>query len=352
MIIDKEYSLKPFGSGTSCIDCINGECIRNISMEDCKEICEKSEWCGAGIHVDFKNKSIPNYCLPLNTIHYKNRPIATSLISTEKNGTYLSREEGVDITFFRDENIYPSIDETFNQLKSDLIFNYDIINFQMGDKILESFLPYTFNFSKEEDIVEDFYMVIKGYDFSTGEVTRIHNQDVVYFFYKETTLVLTYDHNSKIFLWGNFTEDKTDQSNVFYIETKKDKDFINYISSNSKVNIYTLYNNKKYYLTKTFKNTLGISEIEPKEEFYIINNIKSNDIRNIPNKKLLKDRVEYMNNNMKVYLDTYFPDKRKKVKKIAFENFSFFHWILIIIICFMVLLQVFLQSYIHFYEYN
>lgn len=336
MIIDKKYSLKPFGSGTSCIDCIHGECIRNISVEDCKEICEKSDWCGAGIHVDFKNKSIPNYCLPLNTINYKNRPVATSLISTENNGTYLSREEGVDITFFRDENIFPSYDTTLDQLKSDLIFNYDIVNFQIDGLILETFLPSTYYFIKESDLVTDFYMIIKGFDFSTGEVTRIHNFDVVYFFYKETSLVLTYDHEKEFFIWGNYTEDKTDQSNIFYIETVDEKEYVNYISSNSKVYIYTIYQGKKYYIIKTKKNSLGMSKERPNQEFYITDNIKSNDIRNIPNKKLKEDRVNYMNKNMKMYLDTYFPDKRKKVEKISLYSFSPIHIILMIIILFII----------------
>ena len=341
MIIDKEYSLKPFGSGTSCIDCINGECIRNISVEDCKEICEKSNWCGAGIHVDFKNKSIPNYCLPLNTVDYKNRPIATSLISTEKNGTYLSREEGVDITFFRDNNMFPSTNETYNQLKSDLVFNYDIINFQVDGLVLESFLPYKYNFVKKSDIITDFYMIIKGFDFSTGEVTRVHNNDVIYFFYKETSLVLTYNHTDKKFLWANFTEDKTDQSNVFYIETKKNKEYVNFISSYSEVNIYTVHKGKKYYITKTKENKLGMSLTEPNKEFYIVNDIKMNNISNIPNKKLVKDRVNLMNKNMKVYLDTYFPDKRKKIQKKSLHSFSLLHIILIVIILVTILCIIF-----------
>ena len=334
MIIDKKYSLKPFGSGTSCIDCINGECIRNISMEECKEICEESEWCGCGIHVEFKNKSIPSYCLPLNTIHYKNNPVATSLISTEKNGTYLSRENGVDITFFREEEQFPSINETYNQLKSNLIFNYDIINFQSNDgKLLQSFLPSTFDFLNTE--ISDFYMVIKGFDFSQGEVVRIHNQDVVYFFYKETTLVLTYDFGNNKFIWGNYTEVKTNQSNIFYIETKQNETFVDYIVSETEVYIYTIYNNKKYYLYKTDKNELGISKIKPKNTFYIINRIKNMDIKNIPNENLFNDRINYMNNNMKVYLDTYFPNKTNFYNSLSFQSFGIFHIIILFLIfCF------------------
>ena len=117
MIIDKKYSLKPFGYGTSCIDCINGECVRNVSVEECKKICEESNWCGCGIHVDFLNRSIPNYCLPLNTIKYKNNPIISSMISTDKNGTFLSRENGVDITFFREEKQFPLNQKVYDKLK-------------------------------------------------------------------------------------------------------------------------------------------------------------------------------------------------------------------------------------------
>lgn len=331
MIIDKKYSLKPFGSGTSCIDCINGECIRDISMEECKKICEESEWCGCGIHVDFKNKSIPSYCLPLNTIEYKSNPIATSLISTEKNGTYLSRENGVDITFFREEGQFPSIDETYNQLKSHLIFNYDVINFNTSDgKKLQSFLPSTFYFLPTE--ISDFYMVIKGVQLSEGDITRIHNQELVYFFYKETTLVLTYDFNNNKFIWENYTEQKTDQSNIFHVKTDNDEEFIDYVSSETSLHIYMFYNNKKYYLYVTNKNTLGLSTIKPKESIYITNKVKHNDIRTIPNEKLLKDRVDYMNKNMKVYLDTYFPDKTDFQDSLSFQSFGIFHKIILFLI--------------------
>lgn len=337
MIIDKEYSLKPFGSGTSCIDCIDGECIRDISMEECKKICEDSEWCGCGIHVDFKNKSIPSYCLPLNTIDYKNNPVATSLISTENNGTYLSREHGVDITFFREEKQFPSIDETFNQLKSDLIFNYNIINFLSTDgKLLQSFLPSTFDFLSTD--ISDFYMVIKGYDFSQGEIIRIHNQDVVYFFYKETTLVLTYDFSNEQFIWGNYTEEKTDQSNIFYIQTQENETFVDYISTNTEVFIYMIYQSKKYYLYKTNENKLGISNEKPSQPFYITNHLKHYDIRTIPNEKLLKDRVDYMNKNMKVYLDTYFPDKTDFYDSLSFQSFGIFHKIILFFIFCIILL--------------
>ena len=75
-----------------------------------------------------------------------------------------------------------------------------------------------------------------------------------------------------------------------------------------------------------------MSLTEPNKEFYIVNDIKMNNISNIPNKKLVKDRVNLMNKNMKVYLDTYFPDKRKKIQKKSLHSFSLLHIILIVII--------------------
>jgi cell division protein FtsL len=57
-----------------------------------------------------------------------------------------------------------------------------------------------------------------------------------------------------------------------------------------------------------------------------------NNISNIPNEKLVKDRVNYMNKNMKAYLDTYFPDKRQKIQKKSLHSFSLLYIILIIII--------------------
>lgn len=332
MIIDKKYSLKPFGSGTSCIDCIDGECLRGLSLEECKEKCESSDSCNAGIHVDFTKQPIQSYCLPLNTINYKNRPMATSLISTENNGTFLSRENGVDISFIRNEKQFPSISETFDQLKSDIIFNYDIVNIITKDKSLQTFLPNTFFFQK--NIITDFYMVIKGFDFSQGEITRIHDEDVVYFFYKETTLVLTYDFDKKQFLWSNFTDDiKENYSNVFHIQTKNKKDeFVDYIYNDSKVNIYTFHKKRKYYLHLKENYELGLKETEPVESLFISNNTDKNNIKKVPNEKLLDDRVNYMNKNMKVYLENFFPDKRNTIQTISFKEWNPVHSFLLFLI--------------------
>lgn len=320
MIIDTKYSLKPFGSGTSCIDTIHGECIRNISVKDCIKICQDNPSCGCGYHVEIKNRSPPiqNYCVPLNTIEYKNRPVSLSLISTEKNGTMLSKENNVDITFFRDEKMFPSIDDTFETLKSSIIFNYDIVNFHIKDDknniFLQSILPNAVFFSNET--ITDFYMIVKGFDFSVGEVTRLHNNDVNYFFYKHTTLCLTYDHDKKEFLWNNYTENKSNQTNVYHIQSKQNSTFID---NDTEVYIYTEYNGKKYYISASSDDgnyaeaTLTMTTKKPKKlKLFISDNvgtIKQNTIKSIPNKKLLKDRVQYMNSSMKTYLDNYFPDK-------------------------------------------
>jgi hypothetical protein len=347
MIIDTKYSLKPFGSGTSCIDTIHGECVRNVSVDECVKICENDPACGCGYHVEIKNRSPPiqNYCVPLNTIAYKNRPVALSLISTEKNGTILSKENNVDITFFRDEKMFPSINDTFNELKSSFIFNYDIVNFHIKNKknnvFLQTILPNALFFSSET--ITDFYMIVKGFDFSVGEVTRLHNDDVNYFFYKHTTLCLTYDHDIKQFLWNNYTENKSNQTNVYHIQSKDNSRFID---NDTEVYIYTEYNGKKYYITINSENdnyeqaSLQMTTEKPKSlKLFVtddIGDIGENTIKSIPNKKLLKDRVEYMNSTMKTYLDNYFPDKSNFILHTTNNNWTVTHTILscLILVCF------------------
>lgn len=346
MILDKKYSLKPFGSGTSCIDTIHGECIRDVSVEDCVKICENDPSCGCGYHVEIKNRSPPikNYCVPLNTTAYKNRPLSLSLISSEKNGTILSKENGIDVTFFRDERMFPSIDDTFKKLKSSIIFNYDIVNFNIKNKknnvFLQTILPNALFFSKET--LTDFYMIVKGFDFSVGEVTRLHNNDVNYFFYKHTTLCLTYDHDKKQFLWNNYTENISNQTNVYHIESKKNSRFIN---NDTKVYIYSKYKGKKYYLTVDgtgddyIQAPLQMTTKKPTSfDLFItdnIGNIEEETIKNIPNKKLLEDRLKYMNSTMKTYLEKNFPDKSDFIIKETNNGWTVLHTAMsvVILIC-------------------
>lgn len=344
MKVDKEYSLKPFGTGTSCLDTIHGECVRDVTLDECMQICENSESCGCGIHVDMKNRSptVPSYCLPLCTVPYKNRPLATSLVSTSNNDTILSKENNVDISFFRNEKQFPSIDETYDQLKSDLIFNYDIVNFELKDEqgqmiSLQSIPPYYFKFSDEA--FTDFYMIIKGFDFSTGEITRIHNLDVVYFFYQRTSLVLTYDYENEKFIWGNFSQNSKTQSNIFFIVNVKNETFVDYIDMLTPIYICNNFKGKRYYITVDQNNMMVMSEKKPSKKFYLSNNsTKEETIRDIPNDKLKNDRIQYMNENMKSYLEEFFPDKSDFINYTHLSKISLVDMICYIIIIVLVVM--------------
>ena len=319
MKIDTKYSLKPFGSGTSCLDTIDGECKRGLTVDQCIEICEKSDACGCGIHVDMKdrNPSIDSYCLPLNTIQYKNRPLATSLISTSNNGTILSKENNVDITFFREEKMFPSIEETFEQLKSDLIFNNDIISIQIqkknnGKKIQLQSIPPSYNIFSEYTFT-DAYIVLRIVNFSIADVVRISNNESVFFFYKNTSLVLTYDFEKDAFIWGNFSENSTVQKNNFILETQDDSEFVDYISEETPLYITITHKNKKYYVTMDEDSLLSLSNKKSEYRIFLSNQIEKENqtIQKIPTEKLLEDRVNYMNTTMKTYLEANFPDKSK-----------------------------------------
>ena len=56
--------MRPFGTGTSCIDTVYGECVENVSLENCMERCNDSQYCHYGLYIEPKN-SEKKYCLPL-----------------------------------------------------------------------------------------------------------------------------------------------------------------------------------------------------------------------------------------------------------------------------------------------
>ena len=70
------------------------------------------------------------------------------------------------------------------------------------------------------------------------------------------------------------------------------------------------FKGKRYYITVDQNNMMVMSEKKPSKKFYLSNrSTKEETIRDIPNDKLKNDRIQYMNENMKSYLEEYFPDK-------------------------------------------
>lgn len=118
-----DYILNPFGSGNSCIDTVNGEALRGISLEDCKARCESSDNCQLGMYI--KPPWTKSYCLPFNTIDYLNRPLARMLVH-KQNKSQFSTDKNVDMHLFYNEKIYPSL-----VVPEKLILNHAICHLQV-----------------------------------------------------------------------------------------------------------------------------------------------------------------------------------------------------------------------------
>lgn len=100
------YWVKPFGTGISCIDTIDAECPRGISLEECMKRCEDSPYCNAGYHVSFKDLPLDSYCVPLNTVFYQNSNFLNNIIAPN-NSTRLSRDNGIDVRVFYNNKRFP-----------------------------------------------------------------------------------------------------------------------------------------------------------------------------------------------------------------------------------------------------
>lgn len=98
--------VKPFSTGLSCIDTIDGECIRGVSLDECMQRCQDSPYCHAGYHVSFENRDLSSFCLPLNTISYQNTNFLNNVIQPT-NATRLSADNGIHVNVFYDEHRYP-----------------------------------------------------------------------------------------------------------------------------------------------------------------------------------------------------------------------------------------------------
>jgi len=106
MKVVEDRWVKPFGTGISCIDTVDGECPRGLSLEECMKKCEASPYCNAGYLVSFRDIPLPSYCAPLNTIFYQNANFLDNVISPV-NRTRLSADNGIDVRVFYNPERFP-----------------------------------------------------------------------------------------------------------------------------------------------------------------------------------------------------------------------------------------------------
>ncbi len=83
----------------SCLNTVKGECIENVSLEKCIQICEKDDDCDAGMHIKNDMKSV---CFPYNTSVYPDSNPLNTLISKNK----IPKLKGYDSAVFINSKKY------------------------------------------------------------------------------------------------------------------------------------------------------------------------------------------------------------------------------------------------------
>jgi hypothetical protein len=108
--------VKPFSTGLACVDTITSECIKNVSVDECVNMCVDSGVCSYGYHVQLPNEK-DSYCLPINGLPYMdNTEIFPSSLYDKKQARVFSPNIGVDVTTFKNTDVisYNRSDDPIN----------------------------------------------------------------------------------------------------------------------------------------------------------------------------------------------------------------------------------------------
>lgn len=197
MKIVKDYWVKPFGTAISCIDTVDGECPRGLSVDECIQKCEASPYCNAGYHVSFQDLPLQSYCVPLNTTFYQNANFLDNVISPN-NKTRLSADNGVDVKVFYNPQRFPPdvhiVDTPY------LFFSNTCFLVQDRGALGKFYLHSDFTFYPIQATAMTVVLGQEGTLLTEFDL-RITTGSGVYFINNNEFSVLYYDRDARTFSW-------------------------------------------------------------------------------------------------------------------------------------------------------
>jgi hypothetical protein len=168
--------VKPFSSGLSCLDTVDGECLRELDADECEEYCRQHPFCDAGYHVKFSNQQ---YCIPLNGLTtFGRREAFNRSTFPASQSVFFHPDIGVAIHTF--QNIKNVASSSFPAYIEDPFINPTVIQHTKTNKFLSFHLSLTTN--RLQAVAWQIFRFI--YDFSgvnSGEYDRISNGEIVSF---------------------------------------------------------------------------------------------------------------------------------------------------------------------------
>lgn len=193
--------VRPFGTGMSCIDTVDAECPRGVSLQECMDVCEKSPLCNAGYHVSFDHLPLESYCVPLNTTMYQNTNFLDSVIEPN-NKTRLSADNGINVRVFYNENRFS--DQTDLHKTSNLYFANTCYLIQNRGTEGQYFLQSDFSVNP----IKETAMTVtlgQGYSPIIYFDTRISTESHILFFKNNEFSVLSPDPETNKITWLPFS---------------------------------------------------------------------------------------------------------------------------------------------------
>lgn len=113
---DNTVITAPFQTPVDCSNTINGECVKDISLEDCKQLCKDDPLCDYGNYIKMNNT---NYCLPLLNTIYPESDVFNGLWNSQNN--------------YQTKNIKTSTFIDYNKYNPNNKFDYSLY---FGDTIM------------------------------------------------------------------------------------------------------------------------------------------------------------------------------------------------------------------------
>lgn len=307
--ISEDKVLPPFGSGCSCIDTINGECLRGKTIDECVNICKESKYCKMGMFI--KSEKSPSYCLPLNSLNYLNYPIDNFFVNTKN-----TKFSDMEVKFFYDKDYYATFES------KNILFNNSNVFLKYKDKYLN------INLQFGEKPKNAFKLSVSGVD----DYNRIYNESSIKITTNNLTKILIHVIQNNKLVWSQYNSQNL-QQNLFILEFNKK--FLNY-KDNFNIYFYNLKLEKFYLNVNT--NKLIVSKDKPKTFLFSFENDTSDDN--------MKEVQQFNTDIMKKYLNNFI----KSNKSQHYISLEFFLIIFIYILFFVILLKIVLFKKQKFFE--
>jgi hypothetical protein len=240
--------MSPFGTQINCINTIDGECKRGLSLEECMKKCQDSNECDVGYFIETNRPKAnqPSFCVPLSSFSWGNQNIFDILFSNQ-NPTNISTNNGLKYTLFYNDKKFRPINNLPNNF-NDYLFSMNNVYFKYDSKTpLYMKDDFTFTKSKKDAIVLKISKVDRVFVINGIRLTK----DMQICLFQDNFLVVLQVRPGNKIIWESVQPLKT-TFKVFDEHKKPSKGFLNNLDK-----VYLQY--KKSFLTVK-SNKLVISK--------------------------------------------------------------------------------------------